>query len=214
MSYPSPYQSPQQGCPSSQPGYASPQGYPAAGGGYPGPGGGYPAQPRKRRGIKRIIVGSIGMVLNFIGLFVMPLVVGILVAGISVASTTPQVIGSDSGTFSASSFSLHGVGVPADEVAGASCEIDGQDIQVDDTADDDISLGDIDSVEYVEIHDVSAYGAQDITVECTGTTSVAVLDYGLAGTALGMGAGLLIPIGLGTLSFILLVWGVIARVRS
>lgn len=214
MSYPSPYQSPQQGYPSPQPGYASPQGYPAPGGGYTGPGGGYPAPPRKRRGLKRIILGSVGMVLNFIGLFVMPFVLGIAAAVFTMATATPEMLGPEGGTFSADGSSFYGVAVPADEVGSASCQIDGQSVEVENTDPEASTVPEVDGVEYVEIHDITVDGAQEVTVDCTGTTSVAIVDYGLIGTVLGLGAGLVIPIVFGTLSFVLLVWGIIARVRS
>ena len=55
---------------------------------------------------------------------------------------------------------------------------------------------------------------QEVTITCDGASDIGISDIGLIGTLIGVGVGLVIPIGLGILAFGLLIWGIIARVRS
>ena len=68
-------------------------------------------EPRKKRGLKRIIFGILGMIANGIGLLVMPLVAGAIVAAFAVMSSTPVSTGGSPATLDASVTSLYYVSV-------------------------------------------------------------------------------------------------------
>lgn len=179
---------------------------------YQAPYGMYQA-PRKKRGLKRMIFGGLGIVANAIGLVVMPLVAAFVVALIALLSASPVSIGGPSGTVSASATSLHYVYVPTTEAASTSCTVEGGSDVVWDPNQTSVPAT-IDGTEYTVVGSIEVTTDQEVTVACDGASDVAVADIGVLGTLVGMGVGLLLPIGLGLLSLILLIWGIIARVRS
>lgn len=169
--------------------------------------------PQKKRGLKRIIFGILGIIANGIGLVVMPIVAGIIVTAFAVMSATPVSMGGSSATFDASMTSLYYVSVPTSEAASASCTVDGgSDVEWE----PDVSsvTTTVDGVEYTEVGDIQVLNDQEVTITCDGASDIAVSDIGMIGMLIGLGVGLVIPIGLGFLAFVLLIWGIIARVRS
>src|SRR5699024_4588070 len=105
---------------------------PQYGTGYPGYGtaalqytGYQPEPPRKKRGLKRIIFGILGILANGVGLFVMPFVAGVLVAVVALLGATPATIGGASGTVDASATALTLVYVPTSEAASTTCTVEG-----------------------------------------------------------------------------------------
>lgn len=168
--------------------------------------------PRKKKGLKRIIFGSLGIVANIVGVFVMPFVAALILAGISVGTAELTPIDADGGTFRADTTSIYYVAVPEDDVAAATCEITGADVTVDPVA--ATPTGDIDGITYVDAYSVSASGGQEVTVQCVGTDSVAVSEIGMGGTLIAFGVGVIVPLVLGFIALIMLIWGIIARVRS
>lgn len=187
--------------------------YPSAYG--PSFGSSYPQQapPPRRRGMKRTIFGIIGLVLNAIGLFVMPIIAALVAAVIATTGMTPEPIEPRGGTYTADGMSILYLAVPAYAVASTTCEVEGADIQVDeDTA--GMVVGEIDGVEYVSVYSINAVSEQQVTVHCEGTDSAAIATMGVVGFLITTGMGILIPIVLGLLSLVLLIWGIIALVRS
>lgn len=174
---------------------------------------GYMQEPRKKRGMKRIIFGILGIIANAIGLVVMPLIAGVAVAVFALMSASPVSLGGPSGTFDASAASLHYVYVPTSEATSSSCTAEGGSDVIWDPESSQMPAT-IEGTEYVSIGTVQVTSDQEVTVTCEGASDVAVADVGLVGTLIGLGVGLVIPIGLGLLAMILLIWGIIARVRS
>lgn len=195
---------------SSAPG--APSQFVPAGAGYGAPAGpGYGA-PRKRKGIKRTIFGALGLIANAIGLLVMPVLVGIIAAAISVGTGDGAIpLGPTGGTFTADVMSVHSIAVPASEAASAECTATGASLERELNT---YTAGEIDGVAYVEIYDVTSPSGGEVTVECTGVTAVAYTEMGVTGTLVGLGIGFVIPIGLGLVSLVLLIWGIIALIRS
>lgn len=170
--------------------------------------------PRKKRGLKRIIFGSLGIIANGIGLIVMPLVAGFVVALVALLSATPVSLGGSTGAFDASSSSLHYVYVPTSEVGSVTCSAEGGSDVVWEPDDESMVPTTVDGTEYTPIGTVEVTSDQEVTMSCEGASDVAVADIGLMGTLVGLGVGLVIPIGLGLIAIALLIWGIIARVRS
>lgn len=169
--------------------------------------------PQKKRGLKRIIFGILGIIANGIGLLVMPFVAGLAVAIVALMSATPVSIGGSTGSFDASATSLHYVYVPASEAASVSCTVEGgPDLEWD--PEQSTVPATVDGTEYEPVGSLQVTSDQEVTITCDGASDVAVADIGLIGTVVGLGVGLVIPIGLGIFAFVLLIWGIIARVRS
>lgn len=194
-----------------QPQYGSAQ--PAYGAG-PSPYAGYqPEPPRKRRGMKRIIFGILGLIANAIGLFVMPFVATILVTVVALLSATPATIGGASGTIDASATALTLVYVPTSEAASTTCTVEGTGEVI---WDDEQSSAPatVDGTEYTPIGSITVTQDQQVTIQCEGASDVAVADVGVMGTVIAFGVGVLIPVLLGLVALVLLIWGIVARVRS
>ncbi|MGO2310648.1 hypothetical protein ACTXKH_02340 [Brachybacterium tyrofermentans] len=170
-------------------------------------------EPRKKRGLKRIIFGILGIIANGIGLLVMPLVAGAIVAAFAVMSSTPVSTGGSPAILDASVTSLYYVSVPTSEAVSVSCSVDGSS-DVEWEPDVSSVTTTVDGVEYTEVGSLQVLDDQEVTITCDGASDIAVSDIGLIGTLIGVGVGLVIPIGLGILAFGLLIWGIIARVRS
>ena len=169
--------------------------------------------PRRKRGLKRIIFGTLGILANAVGLVVMPLVAAFAVALFALLSATPVSLGGPSGTVDASSTSLYNVYVPTSEVGSASCTAEGESGVNWDPEQSSVPTT-LDGVEYTPVGGFDVDTDQQVTVTCEGASDVAVADVGVMGTVVGLVVGLVIPIGLGFLAIILLIWGIIARVRS
>lgn len=105
------------------------------------------------------------------------------------------------------------LGVPAESVSTVTCEVEGADIEVerDSSA---IVLGEIDGVDYVSVYSITAVSEQQVTVNCEGTDQLAHAPMGAVGVLISTAIGVLIPVVLGLLSLVLLIWGIIALVRS
>lgn len=180
---------------------------------YPAPHG-YYQPPRRKRGIKRTVFGGLGLIANAIGLVVMPILAGIIGAAIAgVGATDLEPVDPRGGTFTASSWSAYSLAVPADEAGSVTCDISGRDVEVSPSS-TEVSYGNVDGVEYVDAYDITAFGDQEVTVECEGASAAAVSEMGMVGILVSLGIGLLLPVVLGLASLVLLIWGIIALIRS
>lgn len=169
--------------------------------------------PRKKRGLKRIIFGILGIIANGIGLLVMPFVAGVAVAVVALLTATPVPLGGSTGTIEASSTSLHYVYVPSSEAAMVSCTVEGgSDLEWD--PEQTTVPSTVNGTEYQPVGSLQVMSDQEVTITCDGASDVAVADIGLMGTIVGLGVGIVIPVGLGLLAFVLLIWGIVARMRS
>lgn len=183
---------------------------------YPAPYGTYTQQqpPRKKRGLKRIIFGVLGIVANGIGLIVMPFVAAVAVAVFAVLGATPVSLGGSTGTVDASGTSLYYVYVPTADADATTCTADGGS-SVDWEADAEAALTtSVNGTEYTQIGTLQATTAQEVTLTCDGAEDVAVAEIGVIGTLVGGAVGIAIPVLLGLVAIALLIWGIIARVRS
>ncbi|MGY5764022.1 hypothetical protein ACXET9_02320 [Brachybacterium sp. DNPG3] len=185
---------------------------------YPGyssaPNYGY-APPRRKRGMKRIVFGILGILANTVGLFLMPVIggfIGIIMAAVGLLDLQP--LSPDGGTFETSTTNLVTVWVPADEAPNASCAFEGGDLEVTPSYDPEISIGELDGVEYVEIYTVQSFGDATVTMTCTDTSAAAYSTMGMLPTFILAGVGAAIAIGLGIIALIMLIWGIVARIRS
>lgn len=175
---------------------------------------GYYQEPPKKRGLKRIIFGGLGIVANVIGLVVMPVVMLFAASTVMVLSGGElQELGPEGGTFRAEGLAVYSVAVPVEEAAEAECTFEG--VPADDVSSTSTGIEVThDGRTYVEVYDVTSTGDHDVHVSCTGVSSVGYTEMGMLGALISMGVGLIIPILLGVLSLALLIWGIIARVRS
>lgn len=204
MSYP-----PQYGA--QQPQYGTAQ--PAYGAG-PGQYAGHQFEPpRRKRGLKRIIFGILGLLANAIGLVVMPFVAGVLVAVVALLGATPATIGGASGTVDASSTALTLVYVPTSEAASTTCTVEGTGEVIWDGEQSSVPAT-VDGTEYTPVGSITVTQDQQVTVQCEGASDVAVAEVGVMGTVIGFGVGVLVPVLLGLVALALLIWGIVARVRS
>lgn len=174
------------------------------------------APPPKKRGLKRMIFGGLGLVANAVGLVLVPflgLMVGALIsaAGIFDLTALPE----QGGTVEVSATDVVTIWAPVDEAEGVTCEITGSGVDPDHTYDptDEIT-SELDGVTYIEVYSLYASGSAEADVRCEGASSVASSTMGILPTLIATGAGILIPVVLGFLSLVLLIWGIIARVRS
>lgn len=192
-------------------GYA---GYPGATGGYPGAAGGY-QPPRKKKGMKRIVFGILGLLANGVGLLVMP-IMGLLfgavlaAAGMMSATAVPAPA-----TVALGSTELLVVYTPKGTDA-SQCSITGtaSDMEVTPATSTPLTVT-VDGTEYVEAAQVTtASTPSDVTIDCPGADTIAYGTGNVIITLISGGVGLVIPIVLGLLALLLLIWGIIARVRS
>lgn len=235
----SPYAAPQQGSPyaapqqqSAQPSYGTPApqsaapsygapapqsnapsyGAPQQGGSISAPYGG--AMPRqKRRGIKRMIFGGLGVVVNGMGLLIMPLIIGFLGGVIGIAgamSNFPTVEGSST-TVQADTMLMY-VMVPASDPE-TSCIISGPGVTEVKPGDHTIyTQGGTDWREVAQITTRADGGQIDIT--CPGASGIGYIAPELGGFLGGGLVGVIIPLFFGALALALLIWGIVAFVRS
>lgn len=174
------------------------------------------APPPKKRGLKRMIFGGLGLVANAVGLVLVPflgLMIGGLISAAGIFDLT--ALPAEGGTVEVSATDVVTIWVPVDEAASVTCEITGSGVDPDHTYDPaDEATAELDGVTYIEVYSVYADGKTEADVRCEGASSVAASTMGVLPTLLGTGAGILIPVVLGFLSLLLLIWGIIARVRS
>lgn len=216
-SQPSAPEAPQWGQPAQQSGYpgAGQQGYQQNGyaqGYQPAYGHGEP--PRKKRGMKRIVFGILGLIANAIGLVAMPLIGGFVGAMIAAfGAMDPDVIDNPA-TIDVDSASMIMVFAP-EGVDPSTCTIDatGADTEVDTNVTGTYTV-DLDGTTYAEIAQVTAPSATQLTVDCAGTDTVAYGQGNIMIALITGGVGLAIPVLLGLVALGLLIWGIVARIRS
>lgn len=173
-----------------------------------------PQPPRRRRGVKRLIFGILGILANGIGIFVMPFVAGLIAVLITIIWATDLTpLENGELTFDAKYWGIYSIAVPASDLDQVSCQIDGEDIVVS-PGDASYSIGQVDGVDYVELYAISADSDQQVSVQCEGFESIAFYEAGVTGATIGVGLGLVLPIVLGLLSLALTIWGAIALFRS
>ncbi|WP_347040687.1 hypothetical protein [Brachybacterium nesterenkovii] len=206
-------------------GQGIPQGQGAyAGGGYgaPGPYGGpgaYGAPPVKRRGMVRIILGILGMLLGTAGALLGLLPGFLLGAGGGLVASISDIPPEDITTIS----NGQSVSVPNDVIAlvgstdpTATCTASGADIESNSQSGG--FAFEKDGRTYTAVTQVTSTNGSTATVTCTGSGEVAVAELGLDSALGGVAIGLLIfvgiPVLIGVLGLILLISGVIGRVRS
>ncbi len=186
--------------------YPAPSPYPSA------PGNGSYAPPPRKRGMKRIVFGALGILANLIGLVVMPLLASIVVAAFAVLNVDATSAGGTTATIETSSSSMIFVYAPAGEAASASCEVTGSDVEWDaSTSGMPVT---VDGAAYESVGTVTVTSSQQVDVACQGASDVAVGEMGFGSTLVGLVVGLLIPVLLGLVAIALLIWGIVARVRS
>ncbi|MFC0675286.1 hypothetical protein [Brachybacterium hainanense] len=187
---------------------------PGAGGPYASAYAAAPIGPRRRKGMKRIIFGSLGIVANAIGLLVMPIVAVFISTALALGTMgDPVSLGPTGGSFPVEDSSIYYIAVPASDLGTVECTSpDGGALLTPESG--TMSAGQIGGVEYVQAFSVDPAGTQQVSVECTGTSDVAYTSLGVAGTLIGLVVGFAIPVLLGIVALILLIWGIVARVRS
>lgn len=187
--------------------------YPAYGayGGAPA----YAPPPRKKRGLKRIIFGILGILANIVGLVLWPIVTGLIgavIAAMGLFNLTPLDNG---GSFELSSANTAMIYVAQDETVSApQCDIatTSADASVDKQTDG--TTVEHEGTTYTAVAQVTATEKTTVAVQCAGADKIA---YGTGDMTIMLilgGIGVLIPIVFGVLALILLIWGIIARVRS
>jgi uncharacterized membrane protein len=169
--------------------------------------------PPKKRGLKRIIFGALGIVANLIGLVVMPVIALAIVAVVLVSNADARSLGSESGSVEASGMSMYYVYVPTEEVDDATCSVSGGDTTMDSSSSEGMTAT-VDGTSYTAVGTFDVTGDQTVQVSCEGASDVAVADVGMTGVLIAVGVGFGIPVVLGIIALILLIWGIVARVRS
>lgn len=172
------------------------------------------APPPRRRGLKRLIFGILGILANAIGLFVMPAIaafIALMVSGLGSLELAP--LDHESATFEASPWSAYSLAVPTEDLDTVSCEVNGEDIVLE-PGDRTYSPGTVDGVEYFEVQEILVNSTQEVTVDCEGTSALALHELGLAGTFISFGVGLVLPILLGTVALVMAIWGLIVLLVS
>lgn len=197
-----------QQAPQGQWGQASP-----AAAGSPSPYGGSPFSapaPVKKRGLKRIIFGIIALLLGIIGVVagaVLGAVIGMVVSLTSISGddVTPVSAGAPV-SISSSSIYLIGSTDPT-----ATCTAEGPGVEVDDQS--GAMTFEKDGTTYTAMSRLTSTSGGEVAVSCTGG-DVAIAEIGVGGTVIGFLIGVGIPVLIGLLGLILLISGIVARVRS
>ncbi|MCS6711362.1 hypothetical protein JSY14_04760 [Brachybacterium sp. EF45031] len=168
----------------------------------------------RRRGLKRIIFGSLGLVANAVGLLLVPFLTAIIGAVIAMNGATAVSAGAPGAEVTAKSLDLVYVYAPATEAENAQCTASGAGATFEPSVADGGFSKTVNGAEYVEIGSVTPARAGQVQVLCEGVSDIAIATVGVGGF---LGTSLLsfsIPIVLGLVSLGLLIWGIIARVRS
>lgn len=173
-------------------------------------GGGY-TQPPKKRGLKRIIIGIVLLVLSGIAMVIggfVGLGVGAL-ASISSAEKTPITSGQEFGTTAG----LYYVFVPSG--TGASCTVTGDPAgNVSDESSSGSITVEVDGTEYEAVHQFTTTGDAQVTVDCGDADQIVIASVGGGGVIAGIAIGVGIPGIFALLGLILLISGIVGRVRS
>ncbi len=172
--------------------------------------------PPKKRGMKRIIFGILGLVAAGIGLIVMPILATIISSLIMMGSASPTTISSGD-TIDLKIGQVAFVMVPEEEASSATCSAEvgnSEATQVQPTDENtsfEVTNGDQKLVSVMQI----ASGASDTaTITCDGASTIAYAQVNGLVPVVGLIIGVILPIVLGFFALILLIWGIIARVRS
>lgn len=166
--------------------------------------------PGRKRGLKRIIFGSIALVLGVLGLVLggfLGVLIGTLISLTSIDSEDVTTVPAGSPvTVSASELYLVGTTDPT-----ATCTASGSGATLSDQSGD--LTFEKDGTTYHTVSQLSASSDGQATITCSGG-EVAIASVGVGGTLLGLLIGVGIPALLGLLGLILLISGIVARVRS
>lgn len=197
------------------------QSAPEAPGGY---GGSYSASPYgsspggamapvKRRGMVRIVLGIIGILLALLGIFLGPML-GAMIGGIFSFLS----ISSDAITVVPPGSPVHletGTYIVAATSERASCEVrttNPGDMEYTPTG-DGLHL-DKDGTQYSRVGQLDVTTASDAVITCNDGSDAAIGRVGFAAVAVGLAIGVGIPVLLGLAGLVLLISGIIGRVRS
>lgn len=195
---------------SAAPGAYGEPAYAAAGYGGQGGAGGY-TQPPKKRGLKRIIAGIVLIVLGGIGAVgggLLGAFVGAIIA-LQGAAPSPVVSGAE---FQVTP-GLYYVAIESSEQSTCTVESSSPDAIDAETQDGDLPFT-VDGTDYKAVSSFSATRSTDVTVTCDGDVDPVVMSVSASpiifGALIGVGIGLLV----GVLGIVLLISGIIGRVRS
>lgn len=183
---------------------------------YGGPQGGsmpsYTPAPRKR-GMKRIVFGILGILANGIGLIAMPMIGAFVGAMFAVSGADSTALDPQGGTLETKAFSAYDLYVPRGEENAVQCTLEGNAELEHESTEGAIGMT-VDGTSYVKVYGITATEDGTQTVTCEGASSLQVTSTGLVGVLVGTGLGLVIPIVLGIAAIILLIWGLVVRLRS
>lgn len=180
-----------------------------------GPGGWSPvvAPPPKRRGLVRIIVGSVLLLLGLLGLLlgaILGAVIGAMISLVSLSGDDAQVVQPgqsvrlSDGIYMVSS-STAGAACTATATPAGSVEVSEE--SLDQTIDKD-------GATFHVVQQLTVNGAPDVTVACNDGGPAAMVRVGYGGIVVGTVIGFGIPALVALLGLILLISGIIGRVRS
>lgn len=161
----------------------------------------------------RIVLGILGLLTALVSVFILPLIFGIVATGVQNGVTSTITTSNPSTTtIETSATEIYTVYVPAEEAVGARCVVASSGASLDPpTSTDPV---DADGRSYVPVGDVPSSASGTVTIACPGATSVGVEEFGVGGTLVGLLAGLAIPVIIALFSLVLLISGIIGRVRS
>lgn len=160
----------------------------------------------RRRGLIRIILGSVGCVAALTGLFKTALIAALAAVVLALLTAAPISFGATTDTIQASASFRYYVYVPSSEAAFAACTTSGGEGITWTPKQIDLPATIVDT-EYTPIGYIAVDTDREITVSCTGVEDVAVTALGMRGTVL-----LFSVLLVGALA--LLSWGIVARIRS
>lgn len=159
----------------------------------------------QKRGLIRIITGSLGIIAAVTGLFKTALIAALVAVIVAPLTAAPVSFGATTDTISASASFRYYVYVPSSDAASASCTASGGKGVTWTPEQIDLPATIVDT-EYTQIGNVNVAADQEITLSCTGVDDVAVTALGMRGTVLAFSV-LLVS------SLALLGWGIVARIR-
>lgn len=174
-------------------------------------GSGY-TQPPKKRGLKRIIIGIIVMVLAGIGMVIGGFV-GLGVGALSAldnAETTPVSSGQQFGTTAGMYYVL----VPGGTTA--TCTVTGEPSSAISGSESDsgsVTI-DVNGQQYKAVHHFTTNDDAQITVDCGDAEDVVIASVGAGSVFVGAVIGVAIPGVFGLVGLVLLISGIVGRIRS
>lgn len=196
--------------------YAPPpqlSGYPQAGSPQGAYGYGY-APPPPRRGMIRIVLGILGLLGSILVLLVLPWITGLIGLVVDAATAEDSIVatGTETVSFEADSLGIYTLYVPADEAATAACAVtEGTWTVSAPTASTTIT---VEGRSMAPVVDIDGTTSESVTVSCAGASATAVSEFSGTGGLIGAGLGLVLPILGGLFFLLLLISGIIGRVRS